>query len=836
MNTENRYQETDLGNVSPNPRGEYTPGTEYEYLDLVTFDGGSYICTAELGTTTSISPESGKTTDFWQCMTIPGDMTPEYVAMHDRVVNLSEQVEADAEEVRTAEQNVSEMKENVTQMQEQTRQSAESAERSKDSAAGYAASADASRQAAETSEQNINAQVTGFDAHVDEKTSESNQIIEAARIAANKAILAQQEQSVNEVARVGGTAVSTAQAAAQTATEKAQAAATSEKNAAASETAAKLSEENATKMAEQVATDKEQVAYDRTAVENAKQEMTESVAQIEQNTQGITELKGDLAELKYIPNDGNFFDFEKRLVGKDINSGTGIITDNPSYWVSDKIVMDFTKPIIVGGGAYTWIYCFTNDTSISGYKTGYYGRVNAQNGVVISNTYPNTEYIRVADKAENDKIMVTYGNDATYKAYNLIEGHIEKSYFVDSINKKIGDTIRRNSDKESFVTGISYSDSFQENGHPVRHKYLTLLHLSDTHGNQKTTKNAVSFSNNYENIDAIIHTGDYQHTDFFTDATENGFVDTVQPHALKSTKPFLPVIGNHDVGNHNVAPCTNKNVYNRYIKPLLPVMGLSYSLDENYYYKDFIDYKIRLIVLNEYDTPRELVDGSTSTYRADMWKRFINQNQANWFVETLHSLPNDWSVIVALHQLVGEPDISTINPNIFCYDKAIKGWKLNDGSWKSNQDNNLIPDIVDAFISKTTLSKTYSPLADSGVTSGYRVTVDADFTNRTDSNFICFLSGHTHMDIVGYVKGMTNNVLNISINDSGICDESVDSDLPRLDNTKSEDCFNVIAFDTDYKTIKIVRVGADMVSSRENYGSGDYIGDVRRRDFATYKY
>lgn len=309
MNTENRYQETDLGNVSLNPRGEYTPGTEYEYLDLVTFDGGSYICIAELGTTTSIPPESGKNTDFWQCMTIPGDMTPEYVAMHDRVVNLSEQVEADAEEVRVAEQNVSGMKENVTQMQEQTRQSAESAERSKDSAAGYADSADVSRQAAEMSEQNINAQVTGFDAHVDEKTSESNQIIEAARIAANNAILAQQEQSVNEVARVGGTAVSEAQTAARVATEKASAASESEKNAKASEAAAKLSETNATKMAEQVAADKEQVAYDRTAVENAKQEMTGSVAQIEQNTQGITELKGDLADIydgNIVWNDGGF--------------------------------------------------------------------------------------------------------------------------------------------------------------------------------------------------------------------------------------------------------------------------------------------------------------------------------------------------------------------------------------------------------------------------------------------------------------------------------------------------------------------------------------------------
>ena len=187
-------------------------------------------------------------------------------------------------------------------MQEQTRQAAEAAEQSKDSAAGYAASADASRQAAEESEQNVNARVNGFDNHVAEKTEEAENDIEAARIAANKAIIAQQEQSVNEVSRVGIEAVSTAREAAQTATEKAQAAATSEKNAAASETAAKLSEENATKMAEQVATDKEQVAHDRTAVENAKQEMAGSVAQIEQNTQGISELKGDITQLLELQN------------------------------------------------------------------------------------------------------------------------------------------------------------------------------------------------------------------------------------------------------------------------------------------------------------------------------------------------------------------------------------------------------------------------------------------------------------------------------------------------------------------------------------------------------
>lgn len=53
--------ETDLGNVSPNPKGTYTNEESYEYLDLVEYQGGSYLCTAELGTkTTGIAPVPGK--------------------------------------------------------------------------------------------------------------------------------------------------------------------------------------------------------------------------------------------------------------------------------------------------------------------------------------------------------------------------------------------------------------------------------------------------------------------------------------------------------------------------------------------------------------------------------------------------------------------------------------------------------------------------------------------------------------------------------------------------------------------------------------------------------
>ena len=92
--TENNYQETDLGNVAPHLADEYDPEASYEYLDTVSYKGGSYACRVEDGTVTGIAPAHGKNTDTWQSLTLPGDLTPEYIAMHDDVVNKAEQVEA----------------------------------------------------------------------------------------------------------------------------------------------------------------------------------------------------------------------------------------------------------------------------------------------------------------------------------------------------------------------------------------------------------------------------------------------------------------------------------------------------------------------------------------------------------------------------------------------------------------------------------------------------------------------------------------------------------------------------------------------------------------------
>lgn len=181
MQTENTYVETDLGNIALNPRGEYSDETSYEYLDTVSYMGGSYMCLAELTKTISgIAPEEGKNTEHWQMLTLPGGLTSDYIAMHGDVVNDAKQVETSRAAVELSQQEVEAAQADVRQMRQDTQEAAEEAASSRDSAAGYAQSAETSRTAAKESENNINAQVTGFDTHVTEKTSEAESTVEEA--------------------------------------------------------------------------------------------------------------------------------------------------------------------------------------------------------------------------------------------------------------------------------------------------------------------------------------------------------------------------------------------------------------------------------------------------------------------------------------------------------------------------------------------------------------------------------------------------------------------------------------------------------------------------------
>lgn len=202
MKTENHYTETDLGNISLNPRGEYDPEAFYEYLDTVSMDGGSYMCLAELGTKiTGTPPVPGINTEHWQALTLPGGLTPEYITMHDEVVEKAKQVEVSRAAVELSQSEIEVMQADVTQLHKDAQDSAQSALVSKNQAAGYASAADTSRQAAERAKQDVDAQIPNIDAKLQAALNE----IDTTRQSANTAVKKQEGLSVQAVKDQTGT-------------------------------------------------------------------------------------------------------------------------------------------------------------------------------------------------------------------------------------------------------------------------------------------------------------------------------------------------------------------------------------------------------------------------------------------------------------------------------------------------------------------------------------------------------------------------------------------------------------------------------------------------------
>lgn len=307
-NTVNNYTETDLGNISLNPRGEYDDSADYEYLDAVSYQGGSYFCLAELETTiTGIAPDVGHNSEHWQMIAAPGDMTPEYTTAYNDVINKAVQVESSRAAVELVQQEIETSQADVQELHSDTIQVAREAENSKNSAVTYAQSAEQSKNAASKSEQNINGQIAGFDSRVSEAVEQSKEEINTTKQQAINTITNQQTTSVNTVktegekiiTRVGNEAKTVAddRATVEEATQtvlnnaqevarNAQTVASNTKNAAASAEGAKTSADNAAQSAKSVEDASKQIEQNKKDVASLKEDISNKITKFYASNQG----------------------------------------------------------------------------------------------------------------------------------------------------------------------------------------------------------------------------------------------------------------------------------------------------------------------------------------------------------------------------------------------------------------------------------------------------------------------------------------------------------------------------------------------------------------------
>lgn len=309
-------------------------------------------------------------------------------------------------------------------------------------------------------------------------------------------------------------------------------------------------------------------------------------------------------------------------------------------------------------------------------------------------------------------------------------------------------------------------------------------HASDLHGDSFRLANFIKYCEHVE-VDAGFVTGDIVES-YFTDD-----FSYYKKRVLETKIPMFNTIGNHEAERGN----SDDSMHEKFFKELEAQNG-SISEGKGYYYRDFVNRKIRIINLNQFQ--------QGGSYRE---KRYYRDNQIIWLINNLKSVPKGFGVIITSH--VPEHNWKKDdNYSKFWQDKRFFGDLF------SNISGSPIADIVDAFIGRTTISKEYNQ---GGVQSTLKV--EGTFEGVDNSiEFIAYANGHLHGDFIGYLENTVYKqlVLNVVCSNAQVGNYRDGlSDLPRKPETLVEDAFNIYGIDRDMKAVKVVRIGSNITYKME---------------------
>lgn len=370
--------------------------------------------------------------------------------------------------------------------------------------------------------------------------------------------------------------------------------------------------------------------------------------------------------------------------------------------------------------------------------------------------------------------------------------------------------VDRNFDAEKYIGAITSTPYISSSTPYVPHNLPVIVHTSDSHGDAERLKNVHDWADHI-GANLVVNTGDNPF--YLMDDGINFVKEIVFAHKTD----FANCLGNHDTYDTSggVAGYTQKNIgvfaeTYHYYKEV--VNGEPVVTDTAYYYKDLEEQKLRIIAVNEYDGV------VTSNYKAR-----ISKTQIDWFIDTLASTPEDYGVIILMHQvphtlnaISGKTNFNDATMNKG--DVAEDEWQCSgiDSDYMTNAKviGNPFGKIIDAFIDRGTVSDSYTQKT-ADMSASETVSYSADFSNVAPGvEFIMYLNGHTHRDFVGYVADCDNNQLNINVcSTSGISQSNgfkSPADIMRGTHDANQDAFNVYTVDRSNKRVGIARVGANL--------------------------
>ena len=368
----------------------------------------------------------------------------------------------------------------------------------------------------------------------------------------------------------------------------------------------------------------------------------------------------------------------------------------------------------------------------------------------ITKVPAGAKYIRISNTNAAMAVTKIYGkNSIAIMELTDITDRVSKPdininhdvLFLNDINT-IGNRITQAKFKRHYWTD---PDSVQ----PV----LQLAVITDIHASNislntvKQLSRFIEFCNSYSDyLDDMLCLGDVVLDNYTDDFTYWGNVN--------GAENILNTIGNHDAysGSNDTSLKPKTDIYNKYFLPYISNWGVTQPANAStnglcYYYKDYTDNKVRLIVLDcmNYDTA-----------------------QNNWLIDVLSdAITNELAVVIAQHY---------------------------------NLSQNLTPIPDCNFVNRDYM---YSELV-IGVNTSMKLSAVDNFINN-GGKFVCWLTGDAHYDAFGVYEGEHGKQLSLTFENTSLSDKY--NDCARIRGAKSQDSFNFVAIDTDSNLVKVTRVG-----------------------------
>lgn len=276
------------------------------------------------------------------------------------------------------------------------------------------------------------------------------------------------------------------------------------------------------------------------------------------------------------------------------------------------------------------------------------------------------------------------------------------------------------------------------------YQVLQFVHFTDIHHMLELWNRLIEYVNTYSDyIQFALHTGDY------VGCSHTEYYCDLYGKGISCNRPLLNCVGNHDFVKSYAHPySTPKETYEACFPKSTDDWGVTFMEGEYKmnYYKDFPESNLRLIVLDYY---------------------FGGDAQLVWFEHLLEDArQKGMHVITAAHEMtqrmVEELDVP---------------FQTYDDFWTAKR-------------------KTFDHLEAFGADR-----LIAEFKQKGGIH-VCHLAGNEHTEYFGITE---RGVLNVIAPCGSYANHR--SDCERVRGTRTYDCFNVVAVDTNVNVLKLIRIG-----------------------------